>query len=82
MENDPGVQDQVKELEKLYTLMETGGNDLESLLKSDCICQIDKALTFKRNELAGTSKTSALWISYQHMVGIVQALVADDRIGS
>ena len=43
MEDDPGFQDQVKELEKLYTLMAIGENDLESSLQSDCICQIDKA---------------------------------------
>ena len=52
MENNPRFQDQVKEPEELYTLMETGENDLESMLQSDCICQIDKALTLKRNELA------------------------------
>ena len=49
MEDDPALQDQVKELEKLY---------LESSLQSDCIYQIDKAID-TWNELAGTSKTSA-----------------------
>ena len=44
MEYDHGFQDQVKKLEKLYTLMAIGENDLESLLQSDCICQIDKAI--------------------------------------
>ena len=65
IEDGPGFQDQVKELEKVYTLMET-----------------DKALTPKKNELAGTSKTSALWINYQRMVGISRAFVAADRMGS
>ena len=70
MENNPRFQDQLKEPEELYTLMETGENDLESMLQSDCICQIAKALTLKRNELAGTSKTSTLSINYQHLEGI------------
>ena len=50
MDDDHGFQDQVKELEKLYTLMETGENDLESLFQSDGICQIDKALTDTQKE--------------------------------
>ena len=71
MEDDPGFQDKVKELEKLYTLMAIGENDLESSLQSDCICQIDKAyLHSNRNELAWISKTSTLLINYQRMVGI------------
>ena len=40
MEDDPGFQDQMKELEKCYTLMAIGKN----YLQSDCICQIDKAI--------------------------------------
>ena len=32
MEDDPGFQDQVEELERLYMLMETGASDLDSLL--------------------------------------------------
>ena len=57
MEDDPGFQDQVKELEKLYTLMAIGENDSESSLQSDCICQIDKAIdTQKGMNLQGPPK--------------------------
>ena len=40
MEDEPGFQDQVEELERLYMLMETGECDLHSLLESDCIDRI------------------------------------------
>ena len=82
MEDDPGFQDQVEELERLYMLMETGASDLDSLLKSDCIRMIDETVSLKKDELAGTSKTSKLWVNYQRMVGIARALVAADRMGS
>ena len=82
MEDDPGFQDQVEELERLYMLMETGASDLDSLLKSDCIRMIDETVSLKKDELAGTSKTSKLWVNYKRMVGIARALVAADRMGS
>lgn len=79
MEDD---SDQVKELKKFYTVVKIGENDLESLLRLNCICRIDKYLTLKRNEPAGTFKTSALWINCQLMVRISRTLVAADRMGS
>lgn len=82
VEDDPGFQDQVEELERLYTLMETDESDLESLLKADCIREIDETVTLKRDELAETSKTSKLWVHYQQMLGIARGLVAADRMGS
>jgi len=75
-------EDQVEELERLYMLMETGNCDLESLLESDCVRKIHNTLTVKKNELARTSKTSKLWVNYEHMLGIARALVAADRMGS
>jgi len=72
----------VEELERLYMLMETGNCDLESLLESDCVRKIHNTLTVKKNELARTSKTSKLWVNYEHMLGIARALVAADRMGS
>ena len=79
---DHGFQDQVEELERLYTLMETGASDLESVLSSDCIRRIHKTVTLKKDELSGTSKTSTLWVNYLHMLRITRALVAADRMGS
>ena len=54
MENDPSFQDHVVELEKLYSQMDTGETDLESLLKSECILKIQKILNLKRDELAAS----------------------------
>ena len=82
VEDDPSFQDHVDELERLYTLLETGESDLESVLESDCVHRIQDALTRKKDELARTSKTSKLWVNYQHMLGIARALVAADRMGS
>ena len=62
--------------------MEAGECDLMSLLESDCIDRIHNTLTLKRDELTRTSKTSKLWVNYQHMLGIARALVAADRMGS
>ena len=57
MEDDSGFEDQVKELEKRYTLMAIGKNYLESSLQSDCICQIDKAIdTQKGMNMQGPPK--------------------------
>ena len=63
-------------------LMETGECDLDSLLESDSIDRIHNSLTEKKDELAMTSKTSKLWINYQHMLSIARALVSADRMGS
>jgi len=60
VEDDPGFQDQVGELERLYMLMEIGKCDLESLLESECVRKFHNTLTLKRDELARTSKTSKL----------------------
>ena len=82
VEGDPGFQDQVDELDRLYMLMETGECALESLLESDCVRTIHNTLALKKDDLARTSKTSKLWVNYQHMLGIARALVAADRMGS
>jgi len=78
VEDDPGFQDQAGELERLYMLMETSKCDLES----ECVRKIHNTLTLKRDELARTSKTSKLWVNYQHMLSIARALVAGDQMGS
>ncbi|KAI3379074.1 hypothetical protein SNEBB_002215 [Seison nebaliae] len=82
MEDDPDFHEQVEELERLYTLMESGECTLESLSKSGCIRRIDKTVSNKKDELAAASKTGALWVNYQKMLGIARTLVAADRIGS
>ncbi|CAJ1064633.1 hypothetical protein SNEBB_002215, partial [Xyrichtys novacula] len=82
LEDDPGFQDQVDGLERLYMQMETGECDLESLFESDCVRTIHNTLALKKDDLARTSKTSKLWVNYQHILGIARALVAADRMGS
>ena len=82
IEDEPGFQDQVEELKRLYILMETGKCALDSFLESNCIDRIPNSLTEKKDELARTSKTSKLWINYQHMLVIARALVLGDRMGS
>ena len=52
MEDEPGFQDQVEELERLYKLMEIGECDLDPLLESDCIDRIHNSLTEKKDEHA------------------------------
>ena len=82
MEDDPDFHEQLEELERLYTLMESGECTLESLSKSGCIRRIDQSVSNKKDELAAASKTGALWVNYQKMVGIARTLVAADRMGS
>ncbi len=72
MEDDPDFHEQVEELERLYTLMESGECTLESLSKSGCIRRIDKTVSLKKDELAAASKTGALWVNYQKMLGIAR----------
>ena len=52
MEDEPGFQHQVEEVERLYMLMETGECDLDSSLESDCLDRIHNSLTEKKDELA------------------------------
>jgi len=40
VEDEPGFQDQLEELERLYMLTETGECILKSLLESNCVCRI------------------------------------------
>lgn len=51
LEDDPGFQDQVDELERLYMLMKTGECDLESLLESDCVRTIHNTLALKKDDV-------------------------------
>ena len=81
MEDDPGFQDQIEEFERLYTLIETGASDLESL-KSDCIRTIDETVTHKKDKLAGNSKNQQTLGQLPAQLGIARALVAADRMGS
>lgn len=80
MEDEPGFQDQVKEVERLYMLMETGQCDLDSLMECDCIDRVHNTLIDKKDKLARTSKTTKLWINYQHMLSIARAPVSADRM--
>ena len=82
MEGHPNFDYQVEELERLYTIMETCEADLESSLKSDYILKINETVTLKKDELTGSSKTSALWVNYQYMVRIGRLLVATNRMRS
>lgn len=82
IETDPGFENHMQELERLYTLMEAGEIDLDTLLKSDSNERIIKALTSKKCELSNSSMTSKLWLNYQQMLGVAWQLIKADRTGS
>ena len=82
IEDEPGFENVLKELETLYTLTETGERDMDSLLKSDCIGTIADRLKSKECELSGHSKTSKQWLNYQQMLGVARELIEANRTGS
>ena len=81
-EADPGFQNHMKELGRLYTLLKAGEVDLNTLLKSDTNEKIIEALTSKKCELSNSSMTSKLWLNFQQMLGVAQQLIKADRTGS
>ena len=82
IESEPDFDNLLPELERLYTLLEAGEIDLETLLKTDCVERSVKALASKKSELSNSSKTSKLWLNYQYMLGVAQELTKADRTGS
>ena len=81
-DTDPGFENHMKELGRLYTLLKAGEVDLNTPLKSDSNEKIIEALTSKKCELSNSSMTSKLWLNYQQMLGVVQQLIKADRTGS
>ena len=81
-ETDPGFENHMKELGRLYTLLNAGEVDLNTLLKSDSNEMIIEALTSKKCELSNSSVTSKLWLNYQQMLGVAQQLIRADCMGS
>jgi hypothetical protein len=82
IEDEPGFENVLKELETLYALTETGERDMDSLLMSDCIGTIADRLKSKECELSSHSKTSKLWLNYLQMLGVDRELIEADRTGS
>ena len=82
IEDEPGFENVLKELETLYALTETGEIDMDSLLKSDCIGTIADRLKSKECELSGHSTTSKQWLNYQQMLGVARELIEANRTGS
>ena len=81
-ETDPGFENHMKELGRLYTLLKAGEVDLNTLLKSDSNEKIIEALTSKKCEFCNSSMTSKLWLNYQQMLGVAQQLIKADCTGS
>jgi hypothetical protein len=82
LEDEPGFENVLKELETMYALTETGERDMDSLLKSDCIGTIADRLKSKECELSSHSETSKLWLNYQQMLGVARELIKADRTRS
>ena len=76
MTDNHNFEDQIIELERLYTLKVEGAISMETMLKSECVHALDAKVADKKDILAANSKTSKLWLNYQHMVGISRSLVA------
>ena len=55
---------------------------LEDAACSEVLIKLKKVIQNNKSELAQTSKTSQLWLNYQHMVGIARMLIQADRTGS
>ena len=81
IQSEPGFDNLCQKLERLYTCLEVGEIDLETLLKSDCIEGIKKGLISKKNELSNVSETSKLWINYLKMLETARKLIEADRTG-
>ena len=62
--------------------MLNGDTTLESILSSTALSDISEELTKKRSELRAQSKTSQLWLEYQHMLSIARSMIKADRTGS
>jgi len=81
-EMEPGFDNTCREMQRLYTCLQTGTVNLETLLKSDCIEEIRKVLNSTKSELSNSSETSKLWINYLKMLEIARNLIEADRTGS
>ena len=66
----------------MYLSMLNGDTTLESILSSTALSDISEELTKKRSELRAHSKTSQLWLEYQHMLSIARSMIKADRTGS
>ena len=80
MTDDHNFEDQIIELERLYLKGWRSNWHGDNVEVSMCTCTWCKSC-WQKDLLAANSKTSKLWLNYQHMVGISRSLVAADRMG-
>ena len=80
MTDDHNFEDQIIELERLYLKGWRSNWHGDNVEVSMCTCTWCKSC-WQKDLLAANSKTSKLWLNYQHMVGISRSLVAADRVG-
>ena len=83
-EDEPGFENHILELEKIYSAVENEKIDLDTLSNTSCITEITKALDSKKDELSSWSETSKLWLNYmyQRMIKVAMMLIKVDRTGS
>jgi hypothetical protein len=82
IESDPGFSSLLQELEEMYTRLDSGTIDLDSLVQSECFEAVKKQLCLKKNELINRSCTSKLWLNYAKMLETMRELLEADRTGS
>ena len=81
-EDEPGFENHILELEKIYSAVENEKIDLDTLSNTSYITEIAKALDSKKDELSSWSETSKLWLNYQRMIKVAMKLIKVDRTGS
>jgi hypothetical protein len=62
--------------------MMNGDTTLESLLSSTAFSHISEELNKKKTQLRVQFKTNQLWLAYQQLLGIAQAMTKADRTES
>ena len=65
IEDEPGFDNHILELEKIYSAVENEKINLDTLSNTSCITGTAKALDSKKDELSSWSETRKLWLNYQ-----------------
>ena len=82
IEDGPGFENHILELEKIYNAVENEEIDLDTLSNSSCITETAKGLDSRKDELSSLSETSKLWLNYQRMIKVAMKLIKADPTGS
>ena len=73
--DDPQIQTWLDQAEELYSSLLIGEMMLEDAACSEVLIKLETVIEKNKSELSQTSKTSQLWLNYQHMVGIARILM-------